>query len=114
MRDIPGRGEFSATDEFCQKRYGEHYDPSGVIIGVSEGDWIGMCATSNHSDKGFCLNEMTGVTKVYRRRGIALALKLMGIRYAKGVGAQKVYTIQDTQNSSAIAMNRKLGYVDSK
>ena len=113
-RDIPGRGEFFSYDEFCQRRYGEYYDPRGVAIGVTEGHWIGMCATSNHSDKGFCFNEMTGVINEYRRRGLALALKFMGIRYAKSVGVQKVFTIQDAQNSSAIAMNRKLGYVDSK
>ena len=112
--DIPGRGEFFTYEEFRTRRYGKHYDPKGAIIGIKQDEWIGMCATSNHSDEGFCFNEMTGVIRLYRRQGCAMALKLVGIRYAQQLGVQKIFTIQDTQNTSAIAMNRKLGYVDAR
>ncbi len=111
-KDIPGRGEFFTYEEFCERRYGAHYDPAGVIIALIGDNWIGMSATSHHSEKGFCFNEMTGVIQAYRRRGVALALKLLGIRFAKGTGVQKVFTIQDKENTSAISMNRKLGYTD--
>lgn len=52
-RDIPGRGEFFSYEEFSQRRFGEHYDPCGVIIGIFGNQWIGMCATSNHSAEVF-------------------------------------------------------------
>lgn len=111
--DIPARGEFFSFEEFAARRFGKSYDPSGVFIALDQDVWIGMAATSNHSSKGFAFNEMTGVLREFRKSGIAISLKVLGIRYAKSLGVEWVYTIHDAENVAAIAMNRRLGYRDA-
>lgn len=112
--DIPARGKFFEYREFCEKRYGRSYDPKGVIIALLDGNWIGMTANSNWKKYNFIFNEMTGVLTRYRRTGIAIALKLHGIRYAKSLGVKFAYTVHDMENVAPIAMNRRLGYVETE
>lgn len=111
-KDIPGRGEFFSFEEFCGRRFGERYDPDGVILALDSESWVGLCATSDWSRSGFAFNEMTGVVRSHRRRGIALALKVLGVRFARTLGVSAVRTVHDAENHAAIAMNRRLGYVD--
>jgi GNAT superfamily N-acetyltransferase len=54
---------------------------------------------------------LTAVHRDYRRRGIALALKLQGIRYARTKGFQSIRTNNDTVNTGMLAINRMLGFV---
>lgn len=112
-QDIPGRGMFFSYDEFCARRYAATYDPAGVIVALDQDSWVGMAATSDHSSKGFAFNEMTGILREYRRRGIAIALKVLSIRYARSLKVNWVYTIHDSENFAAIEMNRRLGYADA-
>ncbi len=53
---------------------------------------------------------MTGVVASYRGRKIALALKLLAIRYAWSHGAKTIRTHNDSLNAPMLAINRKLGY----
>lgn len=55
---------------------------------------------------------MTGVLKEYRRRGIATALKVLSIEFARSLGVSVIYTVHAAANIAAIAMNRRLGYTD--
>ncbi len=113
-KDIPARGKFFTYEEFSERRYGKGYDPNGVIIALHDGDWVGLTANSNWKQRGFVFNEMTGVLRHYRRKGIALALKLHGIRYAKRLPVQLAFTLHDAENVAPIQMNRKIGYVDTE
>jgi GNAT superfamily N-acetyltransferase len=54
---------------------------------------------------------LTGVIREYRRRGIALALKLKGIAYAKAHGFRVIKTWNDTTNRAMLALNERLGFV---
>jgi RimJ/RimL family protein N-acetyltransferase len=54
---------------------------------------------------------ITGVDRMYRGRKIALALKLLAIRWAIEKGASCIVTDNDSQNAPMLAINRKLGYV---
>ncbi len=54
---------------------------------------------------------LTGVLRDCRRKGIALALKLQGIRYAITKGFQYVRTNNDTVNVGMLAINRELGFM---
>jgi RimJ/RimL family protein N-acetyltransferase len=55
-------------------------------------------------------NGLTGVDRNYRGRNIALALKLLTIRYAQEHGAKVITTGNDARNAPMLAINRKLGY----
>lgn len=110
--DIPGRGEFFSFDEYAERRFADaSYDPRGVVIAVEGDDWVGMAATSRH--EGFVFNEMTGVRAGYRGRGISIAMKTFAMGFVRECGASRVRTFHHPANAAAIAMNRKLGFVDA-
>ena len=56
---------------------------------------------------------LLGVRRAYRRRGIATALKVRGILWAKNHGFQGVRTDTDTTNAPMIAINDRLGFVET-
>jgi GNAT superfamily N-acetyltransferase len=53
---------------------------------------------------------MTGVRREYRGRGIAMALKLKIVDYARGNGYDKIVTLNDSDNAPMLAVNTKLGF----
>jgi ribosomal protein S18 acetylase RimI-like enzyme len=53
----------------------------------------------------------TGVLHEYRGAGIALALKLETIVYARQQGYARIWTGVESNNPSMLAINRKLGFV---
>ncbi|MFF7373304.1 GNAT family N-acetyltransferase [Streptomyces tricolor] len=111
--DIPERGEFYSFEEYAERRFeAAGYDPRGVVIALDGETWVGMAATSVHGD--FVFNEMTGVRAGYRGRGIAIAMKTLGLEFAKRCGAATVRTFHHPANASAIAMNRRMGFVDAQ
>jgi RimJ/RimL family protein N-acetyltransferase len=113
--DIPDRGEFHTFEEYLQRRIEvPSYDPRGVVIALDDEAWIGMAATSDHRSSGYVVNEMTGVKAAYRGRGISIAMKTFGIGFARSCGVSKIRTIHHPANTSAIEMNRRLGYVDAE
>lgn len=53
---------------------------------------------------------LTGVRREYRRKGIALALKLRAVRYARTVGAPVIRTGNETNNRAMLSINERLGF----
>jgi GNAT superfamily N-acetyltransferase len=53
----------------------------------------------------------TGVIREYRRRGIALALKVHGIAQAKAQGYKKIRTMNESTNQAMLNINERLGFV---
>lgn len=73
--------------------------------------YVGMSSlwrdgTGKHLDVDF-----TGVQREYRGQQIALALKVLGLRYAQQQGYVSVRTTNDPQNAPMLAINAKLGFV---
>jgi GNAT superfamily N-acetyltransferase len=54
---------------------------------------------------------VTGVLPEYRRRGIALALKLCAIQYAREQGVAEIRTWNATTNQAMLSINVALGFV---
>lgn len=52
----------------------------------------------------------TGVIRDYRRRGIALALKVHGIAHAKENGYKKIRTMNESTNRAMLNINERLGF----
>jgi GNAT superfamily N-acetyltransferase len=55
-------------------------------------------------------NDYTGVASTHRRRGIAPALKLRAIAWARQHGVNWFYTSSEIGNARMLAINRRLGY----
>ena len=53
---------------------------------------------------------MAGVLPQYRRRGIATALKIQGVRYAPAAGFKVMVTSTSSVNVANIAVNERLGF----
>ena len=111
--DIPDRGMFYTYDEYVTQRIDvATFNPAGVVLATRNGAWIGMSTTSLHPAEGYAFSEMTGVLAPHRRQGLSLALKLLSIRFVRSSGYRRLVTFHHPRNTSAIAMNRRLGFVD--
>lgn len=71
-----------------------------------------MAATSQHPERGFAFGEMTGVLTGYRGRGVSVAMKLPAIEFARQHGVHWLRAFHHPSNTRAIAMNRRLSFVD--
>ena len=112
--DIPGRGEFYTFEQYLAERIDvPSYDPQGIVLAIGHGTWIGMAATSMHPERDFAFSEMTGVLPAYRGQGVSIAMKLLAIEYVRGERHLRwLRAFHHPANAPAIAMNRRLGFVD--
>jgi mycothiol synthase len=53
---------------------------------------------------------LTGVKREYRRRNLALALKVRSVQFAKDNGYTSIRTDNDSSNTGMLAINDKLGF----
>ncbi len=112
-RDVPGwTGPGLSFEEFNEWVYESGwYRPDGQLLAADGDRWVGICAVRLYPEARQAFNVHTGVIRSYRRRRIALALKLAATRYARSQGARSISTHNDSTNGPMLALNRKLGYV---
>jgi GNAT superfamily N-acetyltransferase len=112
--DPASTGHWVSFEEFERTLRGASwFDPQGQIMALdaATGAVIGLAAVGFFAHTHRASNMITGVDRAYRGRKIALALKLLAIRYAIEKGASCIVTDNDSQNAPMLAINRKLGYV---
>ncbi|MBX2799046.1 MAG: hypothetical protein KTR31_15325 [Myxococcales bacterium] len=111
--DIPDRGTFHTWEAYRRLRIDvPGFDPALVTLARADQAWIGMAATSDHGARGFAFNEMTGVLRPHRQRGIAMALKVVNLEATVRAGVSVVRTIHHPDNEGIIQLNRSLGYTE--
>jgi len=82
--------------------------PKGFFIAKKGEEYIGLCMIVKEDD---CLHQsMTATRKDYRGKGIAMAMKLRTIEFAKEYGADTIKTKNDPYNIGIIKVNEKLGF----
>jgi GNAT superfamily N-acetyltransferase len=110
--DIPGsEGTFPRFEDFHKYVFeASWFRPQGQILAADGDRWIGLAAVGYFGNTNSAYNMHTGVAKEYRGRKIALALKLLAIRFAREFGATYIRTNNDSQNAPILAINQKLGY----
>jgi GNAT superfamily N-acetyltransferase len=113
-RDIPSTGEkhYPDFEEWLPWRLaGPTYDPEAWFIALDGEAYVGHTKGDISRDSN-PLQFNTGVTTVrrdYRRRGIATALKVHIIEFARQEGVQQIVTTNDSQNPM-YRLNLKLGF----
>jgi len=113
LRDIPGRGEFHSWDEYQRVRFGSSsFDPIGVTLALDANQWVGMSSLSHREGYDYAFAEMTGTVRSHRGRGLATAMKVAGIAFARQLGMTNIRTVHHPGNAAMITLNRKLGFVD--
>lgn len=101
-------------EQFVARRLGDpDMIPEAYYIAIDEasGEYAGMGQLWRSSASADLYNGLTAVRRAYRRRGIALVLKLRGIAYAQEVGAPTIKTWNETNNRGMLAINEALGFV---
>ena len=85
--------------------------PDGFMIAVVDGEMAGISTLwLSQGEPDVVYTGLTGVRREYRRRGIALALKLRALEYARSNGFKKVKTWNNTGNQGMLAINYALGF----
>jgi len=101
-------------EHFVARRLGDpDLIPEAYYIAIDDatGEYAGMGQLWRSSGSADLYNGLTAVRRAYRRRGIALALKLRGIAHARAVGAPTIKTWNETNNRGMLAINEALGFV---
>lgn len=113
-RDQPQDGTYTPVpfDLFRQWFFeGSSYLPEAWALAKQGDQYVGMSAGAKEPAQPKVLQQyFTGVRPEFRRRKIALALKLMVIDYAKRSGYARVETWNDSLNTPMWALNRSLGF----
>jgi ribosomal protein S18 acetylase RimI-like enzyme len=85
--------------------------PDGYLLAKDGERWVGQSALWDNQDKPDTLDQgMTGVLQAYRGRGIAMALKVRGVRLARSLGKRQIRTGNDSLNALMLRINDALGF----
>lgn len=103
--DVPQwSGVMPPFEEYCASLRDEH-DPEGTIVAWEGDSPVGYTMTTPDGYTSFM-----GVSRQKRGLGIALALKVLTISWAKGRGIQRLHTHNNNATEPILSLNRKLGY----
>lgn len=86
--------------------------PEGYFVALDGQAFVGISALwRSQAEKDCFYTGLTGVHRAYRRRGIALALKLCALAYAARQGVRIVKTWNESNNRAMLSINEQLGFV---
>ncbi|MCX5971722.1 MAG: GNAT family N-acetyltransferase [Coprothermobacterota bacterium] len=85
--------------------------PDGYLLMVQGERYVGLSDLWTVSGQPDRLRQgLTGVRRDCRHKGIALALKLTGIRFCQAYGASRITTSNEIHNQPMLALNERLGF----
>lgn len=112
--DIPSRGEFHTWEEYQELRLAApSFLSRGVTLALDGERWVGMSALSHRAGYGYAFHDMTGTIRSHRGRGIATAMKITVVEFARQLGVGTIRTVHHPGNVRMIRLNRRIGYVDA-
>jgi mycothiol synthase len=87
--------------------------PEATFIALDKDSktYVGISQLLKAEDGAHLETGLTGIRRAYRRKGIAIALKLKGIAYAKEHGVPEIRTSNESNNQAMLSINETLGYV---
>lgn len=85
--------------------------PAGYFVALDAKQYVGTSQLWHSPMTGELRTGITGVRREYRRRGIALALKVRSLEFAKAEGYVQVVTENEINNRGMIGINDRLGFI---
>ncbi|MFZ5828064.1 MAG: GNAT family N-acetyltransferase [Bacillota bacterium] len=111
-RDVPSTDPWQDVTYETWSRIFEnpHFFPEAYFIGIKDGEWVGLSALWKADDEGVLTTGLTAVQRSHRGTGLAKAMKVWGIGFAREQGFQKIKTWNESNNQRMLAINLKLGF----
>lgn len=114
-QDVPSNDPVTGTSFEYFLSYAVHSPnalPEAFFIALDGARHIGLSALFRPLVLPGVLHQgLTGVLREYRGRGIAMALKLLTVRYARERGYREIRTWNDHRNQPMLRINEALGFV---
>lgn len=114
MKDVPSpdrRTDIPYEAYLDMVMRGPDFRPEAYFVAVHDGEYVGMSNLWVSQASKDLYTGLTGVRREHRHKGIALALKIRGIRYAKEHGHPVIKTWNETRNRPILEINERLGFV---
>ena len=114
VQDMPAPDtltQFSYENFLLSTLNNPNFAPEAIQIALDGDYWVGESALWKNQTDNNLMQGGTGVRREYRRKGIALAMKLRGVAYAQSVGAPEIKTFNDQTNRAMLLINEALGFV---
>lgn len=97
-------------EEFAKRFKEQSFVPDlWVVARDAGGDFVGLSGLKPTADPATLLTTITGVTRAYRRKGIATAMKYSALAAAQARGARWVHT-DNEENNPMLGLNKRLGF----
>ncbi len=112
VEDTPGfTGEFETYLAFIKRLYRPSYQEhaESQFLALYGEAWVGLSSLVVQPGSRAIFG-LTVVTKAHRGRGIARALKLSALEYAREVGVKTITTENHPENLAILRLNRGLGF----
>ncbi len=113
--DVPSPEAHTDIDKAQFRKYLEmpNFLPDATFVAIdASGKYVGFSNLfANLSEPEFLNTGLTGVRRENRRQGVAMALKLRAVEYARSVGATRIRTTNETNNAGMLSINERLGFV---
>ncbi|MGH2920969.1 MAG: GNAT family N-acetyltransferase [Gaiellaceae bacterium] len=84
--------------------------PEGSFVALFDRRIVGYSGLMRHDNPGVAEDGLTVVTRDWRRRGLAVALKRLELEWAAANGVTEVLTWTQRDNESMRTVNERLGY----
>lgn len=112
-QDVPSPHPFSPSPFalYAQREFEDpEFMPEGWFVAVAGGQYVGTTTLDKvNEDADLLQTKFTGVRRDYRRRGIALALKVRAIQFAQSLGSRLILT-NNEENNPMFQLNLALGF----
>jgi mycothiol synthase len=113
-RDVPRPDEYTPVkfEEWLKFNLGNpNVLPDGYFLAMHDGDFAGVSNLWKAPEEDVLHVGLTATRRNYRRMGIALALKLKALDYARQRGVRELRTGNETRNRPMLNINEALGFV---
>jgi GNAT superfamily N-acetyltransferase len=98
-------------EQYWNRMETPHFFAAGFFLAIDNGRYVGTTHVYGSSRSGQLRTGLTAVHRDYRRRGIALGMKVHALSFGKAEGYQSVVTDNASTNEGMLAINRELGFV---